>query len=107
MYEKNLGLKEDTRFKTQTWRQLNFPGISRVAIGLNHSSDAGTSTAVATIVVDDIEEARKALIKNGVDVGPVLQFGDVKMCYFRDPDCNRLGFRQNAPTQPKAVEIGE
>jgi catechol 2,3-dioxygenase-like lactoylglutathione lyase family enzyme len=105
-YEENLDMKEDGSFATDTWRQLNLPGLRRVAFGLNLSSDTGTSTAVATIVVDDIESAREALVAKGVEVGPIQQFGNVQMCYFRDPDSNRLGFRQNAPDQPRVAEIG-
>jgi catechol 2,3-dioxygenase-like lactoylglutathione lyase family enzyme len=40
------------------------------------------------LVVDDINEARVALIERGVEVEEVLDFSQVKYAQFRDPDGN-------------------
>jgi catechol 2,3-dioxygenase-like lactoylglutathione lyase family enzyme len=40
------------------------------------------------LVVDDINEARAALIERGVEVEEVLDFSQVKYAQFRDPDGN-------------------
>lgn len=104
-YEK-LGMREDKRFRESTWAQMNFNGLRQVAIGLNLSGDTGTDTSVSTIVVDDIEKARQYLLGQGIAVGEIASYDGVKMCYFRDPDCNRLGLRQNPPSRPCACECG-
>lgn len=103
----NLGMKEDPRYRVNTtWRQMNFPNMPRIAIGLNKSSDTGTDTSVATIVVNDITKARQYLVNKHVDVSPIQDYDGVKLCYFRDPDCNRLGLRQNPHGHPNAEKIG-
>jgi catechol 2,3-dioxygenase-like lactoylglutathione lyase family enzyme len=40
------------------------------------------------LVVDDIDEAREALIERGVEVDQVTDFSQVKYAAFRDPDGN-------------------
>ena len=40
------------------------------------------------LVVADIEEARDALVKRGVVVGPISDFKSVKYAEFKDPDGN-------------------
>ena len=40
------------------------------------------------LVVDDIDTARSALVKRGIDVGEVTDFKTVKYAEFRDPDGN-------------------
>jgi uncharacterized glyoxalase superfamily protein PhnB len=39
-------------------------------------------------VVNDIDEAREALMKRGVEVDEVIDFSQVKYAEFRDPDGN-------------------
>lgn len=40
------------------------------------------------LVVADVEEARRALVRRGVEVGEVTDFKSVKFAGFRDPDGN-------------------
>lgn len=40
------------------------------------------------LVVADIQEAREALVKRGLEVGPVTDFKSVKYAEFSDPDGN-------------------
>lgn len=102
-YERKLGLMLDERYSTPTWRQFGLPGISRTAIGLNLTpAGVGSRGAVSTFVLVDIAAARKALIAQGVAVGPIVDVGHgVLLCFFKDPDGNSLGLRQNSKGQPK------
>ncbi|HSL83914.1 MAG TPA: VOC family protein [Thermoanaerobaculia bacterium] len=106
-YEKNLDLKLNAAFNTPTWRQLNAPGIKQFAVGLNQGGATGTGGAALTFVVTDIKKARQELIDKGVDVGPIDEPGlGVLLAFFKDPDGNSLGLRQNPPNQPGPEEIG-
>jgi glyoxylase I family protein len=117
-YETKLGLIHDPRFDVPGWwAQLNIPHVGRTAVGLNRDAGAAGKGAeghagggrgqVTTFVVADIETARQRLIDNGVDVGPIETVPhDVKLAFFRDPDGNNYGLRQNADTHPGASEIG-
>jgi glyoxylase I family protein len=105
-YGKTLKLTLDDKFSTPTWRQFRvFP---RLAIGLNlNPSGVGTAGAVATFVVDNIAQARAGLLEQGVKVGPVIDVGHgVQLAFFKDPDGNSLGLRQNPPGHPKAAQVG-
>lgn len=104
-YEAKLGFVLDPRFSTETWRQYNAPGIRGFALGLNLSSNGGGSGSQATtVVVSNIEVARNALISLGVDVGPIEDAGKgVRLAFFKDPDGNALGLRQNGSLQPGSV----
>ncbi len=55
------------------------PGISDMTPG---------SVQGLHLVVDDINEARAALIERGVEVDDVIDFSEVKYAGFRDPDGN-------------------
>jgi catechol 2,3-dioxygenase-like lactoylglutathione lyase family enzyme len=55
------------------------PGISDMKPGSVHGLH---------LVVNDINEAREALIKRGVDVDEVIDVTQVKYAEFRDPDGN-------------------
>ncbi|AOJ05052.1 hypothetical protein WS70_25335 [Burkholderia mayonis] len=60
-----------------------------------------------TFVVNDIDGARQQLIENKVPVDNISDVGDgVKLCFFKDPDGNLLGLRQNPASQPRAEKIG-
>jgi len=102
-YERKLGLMLDERYSTPTWRQFSLPGISRTAIGLNlNPAGGGSRGAVSTFVVVDIAAARRSLLAQGVAVGPIVDVGHgVLLCFFKDPDSNSLGLRQNSKGQPK------
>ena len=104
-YGKKLGLIPDEKYHTSTWRQ--FRVLPRVAIGLNvHPTGVGTGGAVATLVVDDIEQASNRLQKQGVEVSKIDDVGDgVRLAFFKDPDGNSLGLRQNSPQHPKAAAV--
>lgn len=101
-YQRNLGLRLDERYSTPTWRQFGLFGSSRTAIGLNlNPAGVGSRGAVSTFVVVDIAAARKGLIAQGVAVGPIIDVGHgVLLCFFKDPDGNSLGLRQNSKGQP-------
>jgi glyoxylase I family protein len=107
-YESKLGLIPDPRYNTPTWRQFNLPGIPLTAIGLNlNPAGVGSGGAVSTFIVDNIEAARKNLIAQGVQVGSIVDVGHgVLLCFFKDPDGNSLGLRQNSPDQPRPAQIG-
>ncbi len=55
------------------------PGISDMKPGSVHGLH---------LVVNDINEAREALIRRGVEVGEVIDYSQVKYAEFRDPDGN-------------------
>jgi catechol 2,3-dioxygenase-like lactoylglutathione lyase family enzyme len=55
------------------------PGISDMKPGSVHGLH---------LVVNDINEAREALMKRGVEVDDVIDFTQVKYAEFRDPDGN-------------------
>lgn len=55
------------------------PGISDMKPGSVHGLH---------LVVNDIDEAREALIKRGVEVDEVIDYSQVKYAGFRDPDGN-------------------
>jgi lactoylglutathione lyase len=107
-YRNKLGLVPDPRFKTSTWGQLNVPGVRGAAVGLNlDPQHSGSGGAVVTLVVQSIARARSELIAEGVQVGPIENAGDgVKLAFFKDPDGNSLGLRENGPAQPRPAEIG-
>lgn len=46
------------------------------------------------LVVDDIDEARTALLRRGVDVSEVQDSGGVKYAWFGDPDGNLWALQQ-------------
>jgi lactoylglutathione lyase len=98
-YSTKLGLTPDPRYNTKTWMQINLPGIPNVAIGLNLSpTGTGTGGAVSTFVVQNINTARNGLLEQGVNVGPIIEASfNVLLCFFKDPDGNMLGLRQNLP----------
>jgi catechol 2,3-dioxygenase-like lactoylglutathione lyase family enzyme len=70
--------------------QLTPPGSGcSIAIGKGLTDSEPGSVQGLQIVVDDIEAARKQLVDNGVDVGPVDIQPWGHFLYFADPDGNR------------------
>ena len=65
------------------------PGISDMKPGSVHGLH---------LVVNDINEAREALIKRGVEVDEVIDFSQVKFAGFRDPDGNSWLLQEFPPT---------
>ena len=50
------------------------------------------------LVVDDMDDARKALISRGVDVDEVTEIQEVKFASFRDPDGNTWLLQEFPPS---------
>jgi predicted enzyme related to lactoylglutathione lyase len=98
-YVEKVGLIPDPTFDTPSWRQLYLPKHKDIQIGLNlNPKGVGTGGATLTFVVQDIEKERQALIKKGVTVSKVTDVGHgVLLAFFKDPDGNQLGLRQNGP----------
>ena len=95
-YVEKLGM-QPAGAETATWAQLAFPGHTGFTVGLNlDAGHVGSGGANTTFVVRNIEAARNELISKGVDVSPISQPGDgVSLAFFKDPDGNELGLRQN------------
>lgn len=96
-YAECLGLKVDEHFNAATWRQMIVPGPGNMAFGLLLNPE-GVKEGIkrATFVVKNIEKSRAALIENGVDVDDIITLDDwVRLAFFRDPDGNVFGLRQN------------
>lgn len=100
-YSEKLGLIIDERFtKIDTWRQMKFPDINRVAIGLDssHLPVVGNKNVLptATFYVNNIEAARNELIKKDVPVDPIINVGEgVSLAFFKDIDENNLVLRED------------
>lgn len=107
-YREKLHLELDERYNADTWRQLNIPEVPNTAIGLHLNPDStGPREKKATFVVNDIAAARNELLKNSVEVEEIIQLGEwVQLVFFKDPDGNILGLRQNHSGLPRAEEIG-
>ncbi len=107
-YTSKLDLEVDRRFmEIPTWRQLNMPGLERVAIGLNQSANVGTGGANSTFVVSDINKAVEILLARGVKVSKPAPVGNgVLLSFFKDLDGNDLGLRQNGPSEPQPSQVG-
>jgi len=108
-YTTKLDLEVDTRYLGEPrWRQLNMPGVPRVALGLWQAKNpANSGGAVATFVVENIAESRQQLIARGVTVSPIQDVGQgVFLCFFKDPDGNGLGLRQSGNSEPKPKLLG-
>ena len=96
-YTEKLGLTEEEKFREYNWRQLSVPGSNSMVFGLLLNPEGVTEGAKkVTFVVTDLERARNNLISNGVDVDEIKTLGDwVRLAFFRDPDGNVFGLRQN------------
>ncbi len=96
-YTEMLGLESDDKYYVPgVWAQLN-TNIGGVAIGLSQNTPTGTGEAVITFSVKDIEQTKESLEKNGLSVSKVSSAGKgVSLAFFKDPDGNSLGLRQNS-----------
>lgn len=101
-YTNVLGMERDKEMDTLCqgsaeklcWTEFKYPGLDG-KIGLWQGNIQGTASAVLTIVVKDIDDAVKALKASRVEVsGPTCAGKGVSLAFFKDPDCNRLAFRQ-------------
>lgn len=96
-YQDKLGFQLDERYSAGSWRQLIIDELPNTAIGLYLNPDgAGLGGKKATFVVTDIEGLRNHLLRAGVEVDEIIELGDwVKLAFFRDPDGNVFGIREN------------
>ena len=96
-YEEVLGLKSDESYYVpKVWAQFN-THIDGVSIGLSRADNVGSGGAVITFSVKDIEETRSNLEGKGVTVSKPSSAGKgVTLAFFKDPDGNSLGLRENA-----------
>lgn len=108
-YCEKLHFELDERFNADTWRQLTIPEVPNTAIGLHLNPDStATGEKKATFVVNDITAARNELIKNNVEVEEIVKLGEwVQLTFFKDPDGNILGLRQNHAALPQPGEMGK
>lgn len=95
-YEDILGLESDKSYYVpKVWAQFN-TNIDGATIGLSQNSPVETGGAVITFSVKDINETRENLTKKGVTVSEPSSAGKgVTLAFFKDPDGNSLGLRQN------------
>lgn len=94
-YQEKLGFVQIFPYE-DIWVRMSIPGYEHVSYGLSKDSNPTNSGGeVTTLVVPDIEAARTELIAKGVTVGPIENPGaGVKLAFFKDPDGNSLGLRQ-------------
>jgi len=96
-YQEKLGFEVDEKHSAGSWRQLTLDALPNTALGLYLNPEgAGLGGKKATFVVTNIDALRNSLVRDGVDVDEVLELGDwVKIAFFRDPDGNVFGIREN------------
>jgi len=93
-YVEQVGFNCDHDVQTDAMRvvQLTPPGSAcSIVIGTGISELAEMqpgSIKGLHLVVKDIETARDALVKRGVDMGEVIDMGGIKYAGFSDPDGN-------------------
>ena len=76
--------------------QLTPPGSACSIVfgtGMGESNPPGSIKNVH-LVVDDIAEARRSLMKRGVDVSEIQDMGGVMYAYFADPDGNSWALQE-------------
>ena len=77
--------------------QLTPPGSACsivFGVGIGDSSVPAGSLRGVHLVVDDIVDARQALVDRGVAVSDVDDMGGVKYAYFADPDGNTWALQE-------------
>ena len=110
-YTTKLGFMVNNKYTDiQQWRQLFMPGIDpNVQLGLYQPCSGPpckittSGGAVSTFVVSNIHEAITELEANGIACEPEWAGEGVCECFFKDPDGNGLGLRQNGTTQPSCT----
>jgi len=103
-YVDNVGFNEDldvTPMPGMRIVQLTPPGSDcsiMIGTGMGDLTDRKPGIVRGLhLVVEDIEEARKALIDRGVEVSEVDDMGGVLYAYFSDPDGNSWSLQYIAP----------
>ena len=96
-YRDKLGFELDERYSAGSWRQMTLADLPNTALGIYVNPDgAGLGGKKVTFVVEDIEAVRNGLVRAGVEVDDIQRLGDwVRLAFFRDPDGNVFGIRQN------------
>jgi predicted enzyme related to lactoylglutathione lyase len=97
-YVSKLKLRHDPRWDVpNSWAQVQFPEYPRIGIGLNQTTQPNACGGPTfTFVVDDITAVRQALIAEGIQVSEIHKVAHgISLCFFYDPDKNRLGLRQD------------
>ena len=75
--------------------QLTPPGSAcSIAVGTGFGDPDAPRVHGLHLVVDDVAEARAALVGRGVDVSDVSDMGGVKYAYFSDPDGNSWALQE-------------
>jgi len=75
--------------------QLTPPGSAcSIAIGRGVTTAAPGSVEGLQLVVDDVDEARDHLARNGVEVSGVQEFPWGRFVFFADPDGNKWAVQQ-------------
>ncbi len=75
--------------------QLTPPGSAcSIVIGVGISGPDAPPVLNLHLVVADVEEARRHLERNGVDVSAVSDMGGVKYAHFSDPDGNSWALQE-------------
>ncbi len=75
--------------------QLTPPGSAcSVVVGAGMGDNDAAPVVGLHLVVDDVEEARRTLVGNGIDVSDVHDMGGVRYAYFSDPDGNSWALQQ-------------
>lgn len=75
--------------------QLTPPGSAcSVVVGTGIGAPDAAPVLNLHLVVDDVDEARRALVANGVDVSDVSDMGGVRYAFFSDPDGNSWALQQ-------------
>jgi predicted enzyme related to lactoylglutathione lyase len=94
-------VSEDIRFV-----QLTPPGSAcSVAIGKGLTDMAPGSQRGIQVVVPDVEDARRRLAENGVEVTEIDDMPWGRFAFFRDPDGNAWALQQ-IPPRDKNAETG-
>jgi predicted enzyme related to lactoylglutathione lyase len=83
--------------------QLTPPGSAcSVAIGKGLTDMASGSQRGIQVVVPDVEDARRRLVENGVEVTEIDDMPWGRFAFFRDPDGNAWTLQQILPRNENA-----
>lgn len=84
--------------------QLTPPGSScSIVVGVGITAPDAAPVRNLHLVVDDVDEARRVLTGNGVEVSDVQDMGGVRYAFFSDPDGNSWALQQLSPRRDAQV----
>jgi catechol 2,3-dioxygenase-like lactoylglutathione lyase family enzyme len=82
--------------REKCWLEFRDRSNLRSKIGAFVSPNTGTGSAVITIVVENVDTARKYLESEGIEVSPIQDAGKrVRLAFFSDFDGNNLAIRDD------------